>query len=294
MVRTRRRSTAPLLLALWVAITTLSASHGAAAAPAPQGSAGIEIRGTSIVVDAAATSEGVRRVDRPRPADPARTIHCVFLDVPGFDTPIDGLRIARRPVARMLYQLWCWRGADSTTAVAGTPRLVVHDPRDPVPLPGLVDAWDLTREAARRLDLPRPTIVLSPAADQLVGVDTWLAATGPLHPDPVTAAVTLQAGTVWSTAIPTFSHVDWDLGDGSHLRCTDPVDRVFDPRRPDAAPPTCRHLYQTAAPARTITATATWAVSWRSSADPVTRPFGTVSRSNEVTVAVVELQSLIR
>lgn len=276
------------MIALVAAAGVGSAPAGAATPTGP----GITVGPDSVVVDAADRGEVVRVVAEPERVSSARTLHCVFLDVPSIGAPVDSLWIPRRPVDAMLYQLWCWRGGDSSTAVAGTPRLVVYDRRDPVP--GLVDAWDLAREASRRLSLPTPRLALSPAGDQLVGVDTWLALTSPIRLDPVTTSVTLQAGAVWSTAIPRFSHVEWDLGDGTRLRCTTDIDRVFDPARPEAPPPACRHVYTTAAATRVVTARPVWTVDWRSSADPVARPYGSVSRAASVTVAVIELQSLIR
>ena len=166
-----------------------------------------------------------------------------------------------------------------------------YDPADP--LAGLFAAERAMAAARRRVDPPRPDLRLNPAADQLVGVPTWLWLAGGWGPVSATAAVGAVSATV--TATPT--GVAWDTGDGTVLRCAGPG-RAWAPGLDDAGSD-CRHTYvrrsTEAGPDATFTvrATVTYAVAWTATTGQG-GDLGTITRTATVDVRVREAQAAIR
>ena len=168
---------------------------------------------TGFVVQASEIGS-LRLVDEPRSAPVGVWIECFHFPLASIDVPVDSVGEPVIPRAGGVYHLACWYepGHD---LVPGHPVVILFDPLEPVP--GLVDVIDVAEFAQSRLDLDPPAIELSPAARQVVGIETWLAVTSELEYLDVTA----QAGLAWATVRTTFRDVTWDLGDGSTLTCTD-------------------------------------------------------------------------
>lgn len=192
-------------------------------------------------------------------------------------------------------QIRCWR-AGSPTLLPGYPRF--WDPPTP-PLaaaPDLIEAPRLELYASRAIPFEPAAAELSPAAEQIVGVPTWLAVTSELDYAPVTA----NAGPLWATVRPVFRDVRWDMGDGSvPIRCAgDDVAVRFDPDVALERQSTdCFHVYESngvgAVVPTTITATMTWDIWASTSTRPTERLITPVTRTATFIVDVRELQAVI-
>ncbi|WP_347177111.1 hypothetical protein [Parafrankia sp. EAN1pec] len=133
--------------------------------------------------------------------------------------------------------------------------------------PGAVPAPDpeeLAEQARSQLRLAGPAIGMSPVADQLVRLPTWL------WLDPAgwqQMAATAAAGGVSVTAVAKPVAVTWSLGDGGTVTCTGPGTPFPAGADPKSASPDCGHVYQHRSldePAGTfaVTATVRWDVTW--------------------------------
>ncbi|RLK61911.1 hypothetical protein CLV68_2456 [Actinokineospora cianjurensis] len=152
--------------------------------------------------------------------------------------------------------------------------------------PAPVSPRVLAETARNRLSLPRPSILASPAQNQLVNLPTWLwVDRGAWVPVSVTASV--PGVSVTATARPTA--VTWSMGDGTTVTCNGPGDPLLggDPR---AASPTCGHTFRRASERYPVTATIHWSVSWAGAGTGGTFP--ELTTSTTTAFRVVEIQAL--
>lgn len=141
------------------------------------------------------------------------------------------------------------------------------------------------------LDLPEPGIGSAPCTGPgcmgAVGMPVWLW-TAPWST--YTDSASIRGYTVVLTATP--SHIDWDLGDGTALRCGQGT--PYDTSYGITSSPTCGHTYHVTsadqpAQAYPITATMTWNVTWSGAAAGST----TTSTTQTVPVRIGEYQTVI-
>jgi hypothetical protein len=172
--------------------------------------------------------------------------------------------------------------------------------RDPVWIPDTAAAVGpaapspaaLATQAENNLRLAPPLIHLSPTAQQLVNLPTWL------WLDPQTwaaqsATATVPGISVTATATP-FS-VSWSMGDGSVLTCTGPGTAYTPSANPMSGSPTCGYTYRRSSSGQpesafTLTATVHWAVTWAGGGQGGT--FADLSTTTAVAVPVAESQAL--
>ncbi len=161
--------------------------------------------------------------------------------------------------------------------------------------PPAVDPAVLARQVLASLRISAIEIGLVPEAgpDRLgaVGVPIWMWVNdpGPQTLGPLTASDT--AGGVTVTLDAKVASVDWDMGDGTIVRCdganaggTQYVD-AYDL----AESPTCGHVYQHQGDPFTITATSHWQVNWVGAGQSGTLPVDMVSTT---TRTIGELQAI--
>ncbi|MEM9465008.1 MAG: hypothetical protein AAGA90_06530 [Actinomycetota bacterium] len=174
-----------------------------------------------------------------------------------------------------------------------------------LPLPPYPQPWDPTDDppgdvvtheevsqfAADSIDFELPTPETSPTLDQVVGIPTWLAVTSTLdYP-----AVSAQAGNVFATVIPTFSHVVWTMGNGDEVTCTDDVATTWDADGGDDQTSDCTYLYESNGEGEPVTVRATvfWNLSRDTNETAGVEPWITISQFADVVVNVRELQAVI-
>ncbi|MDT0321449.1 hypothetical protein [Streptomyces millisiae] len=143
----------------------------------------------------------------------------------------------------------------------------------------------VAQRAREQLRLPVPQIAVSPAADQLVRVPTWLwlAEWGE-----VSATAAVPGVSVTATASPT--SVSWDMGDGTELVCVGPgtpYEAGSDPARPS---PDCGHTYTRPADEYVITVRVRWRVMWSGAGESGAFPGLTTQAA--LSVRVLESQAL--
>ena len=133
------------------------------------------VLGPDTVVVQAGLPGTLRLVDAPARSGPAARCGWYRLDVG--EAAVLGVA-AVRPSVGATYVLWCVHAASGAT-LAGYPTVAVYDPL--APLPGsAVSSYDAALYALARIRFDAPVAELSPAADQVVGVPTWLAVEGTL------------------------------------------------------------------------------------------------------------------
>jgi hypothetical protein len=140
---------------------------------------------------------------------------------------------------------------------------------------------------ARRA-VPTPSLDMSPSAEAggIVNLGLWLALAGQ---DPVT--VRAEAGSLWAEATATLTSTSWDMGNGDVVSCDGAGTPIVDTDTLDAGP--CGYTYRTSSPEDApyqMTVTATWAVTYRSSASAGSA--GTVDRASSVDYDVDEIQTV--
>ncbi|HEX3980586.1 MAG TPA: hypothetical protein VHW93_05160, partial [Acidimicrobiales bacterium] len=130
-------------------------------------------------------------------------------------------------------------------------------------------------QAASELQLPIPTLTLSPATTGYVNLAEWLWIDSTAwHSLSTTAQACNAGGCVTATATATPSFVTWATGDGSNVTCNGPG-TPYDPVLPATAQSTaCSHTYATISAGQPspdgnsndaafpVTATITWTVTW--------------------------------
>jgi hypothetical protein len=219
-----------------------------------------------------------------------RSIRCAWFGVSSSSSvPFDVYQV-REPVIGTTYLLWCWY-TDDLESLPGHP--VVTDYTGPG-VPGEpADDDEVSEFALNSMDFASPVPALSPAADHIVGVESWLAVTSPLDYDPIHA----NAGPVWVSVWPRFRDVRWDLGNGDTVRCTRESDAttVWDPELRDQSSE-CVYVYPDAGTgdgAHEVSATVTWTILRRTFEQDTWIPWRDFSLTTSQTIRVTELQAVI-
>ena len=138
---------------------------------------------------------------------------------------------------------------------------------------------------------PGAVRAVSPAAPRRpprdwAGVGLWLALAGQA---PVT--VRAEAGPHWAEATATLASTTWDMGNGDVVTCDGPGVAIVDTDTLEQGP--CGYTYRQSSPddaPYAMTVTATWNVSYRSSAG--SGSVGGVDRSLTVDYDVDEIQTV--
>jgi hypothetical protein len=175
------------------------------------------------------------------------------------------------PVRGEFYMLGC---TDATGARVHT-RYVAFDPRDP--FGGAGATARAVDEARRRLELPEPMPRVNPPTSQLVGLPMWMWLEARVDAWPETSL--------------------WEFEDGTRLWCDQGV--AYDMwRRPYEQSSGCTHTFTrssmwSSGGVEWVRVTVTWGVEWTSSGLGG-EPLGTVTRTAEFPVRVVEAQALVR
>ena len=157
-------------------------------------------------------------------------------------------------------------------------------------VPQRTDPQVLAQRALQEADLPTPTVVTSPPADQsqVVNLRTWLAV-DPSAWKPVSVSATAGAVTVTTTAKP--EQIVFNVGTGEEVTCNGPGNR-YDPARPAADQrPDCSYTYRRPG-TFPLTATVVWHVTWSAVGFPGGGDLGFARRSETVPVHVAEIQTL--
>jgi hypothetical protein len=143
-------------------------------------------------------------------------------------------------------------------------------PGIPPPDPATVGA-----QAASELQLPNPSLALSPATTGYVNLAEWLWIEPSIwHPFTTAAQACNAGGCTNASATATPAYVTWNTGDGSILTCDGPG-TAYNPAIPaDAQSTSCSHTYTTTSAGQPtpdgnpndavfpIAATVTWSVVW--------------------------------
>jgi len=140
---------------------------------------------------------------------------------------------------------------------------------------------------ARRA-VPAPVLEVNPPASAggIVNLGLWLAL---LAAAPVT--VRAEAGSLWAEATVTLTSTSWDMGNGDVVSCDGPGTPIVDLDTLEQGP--CGYTYRASSPEDDpyqLTVTATWTVSYRSSAGSGSA--GTVDRVLSVDYDVDEIQTI--
>ena len=150
----------------------------------------------------------------------------------------------------------------------------------------------LAQQAVKKLTLPGFTVDASPsvAADQLVGLPTWLWLGG-ADWQAVTATAAVPGQSVTAVATPTT--VTWNLGDGTSLMCEGPGAPYAAGDSPGEASPTCGHTFTASSAgqahdAYTVTATISWSVTWAGGGKTGTVPDLESTATTTMRVAAIE------
>jgi hypothetical protein len=143
-------------------------------------------------------------------------------------------------------------------------------PTVPPPDPAVVGA-----QAASELQLPSPSLTLSPSTKGYVNLAEWLSINqSTWHTFTTSAQACNAGGCVTATASATPVYVTWDTGDGSTVTCNGPGTPYNPNISAEAQSTNCSHTYtRTSAGQPTpdgnpndaafpITATMTWVVAW--------------------------------
>jgi len=143
-------------------------------------------------------------------------------------------------------------------------------PGTPPPDPATVGA-----QAASELQLPEPSLALSPAAIGYVNLAEWLSVTQSIwHPFTTSAQACNAGGCTAATATATPAIVTWNTGDGSIVTCSSPGTAYNPDLSAGAQSTTCSHTYTATSAgqpnpagnlndaAYTVTAAVTWTVAW--------------------------------
>nr|MDT0665536.1 hypothetical protein [Micromonospora sp. DSM 115978] len=154
------------------------------------------------------------------------------------------------------------------------------------------DVVGLAEQARNQLRLAGPAIGMSPVADQLVRLPTWLW----LDPGGWNqVAATAAAGGVSVTAVARPVEVVWSLGDGATVTCSGPGTAFPAGADPESASPDCGHTYTRRSldePGGTfaVTATVRWDVTWAGAGQAGVFPG--LTTTSTVQVRVIDVPAL--
>lgn len=236
--------------------------------------------------DGSASVTVMRDGSVPQTARRTGAVTCVVSDVASDPGAPGQIGRAHDQPEQMVEGHYYWIECFAADGRRVSSRLFRYDPAEPT-----VSGADLGARARSELDLRFPEPRTNPDADrmQLVGVDTWLwVDPATWQPRSATASIPGLSATV--TAQPT--HVTWDMGDGTTVRCDGPG-TPYDPDRPAAAQRTdCSHLYQHVGSYQ-VSATVHWSVTW-SSTDGDGGTLADVARTTRFTLDVAERQAVGR
>ena len=191
------------------------------------------------------------------------------------------------PMRGVSYMFGCFDAAGERVHT----RYVAFDPGDP--FAGTAATARAIDEARRRLDLPSPEPRVNPPDAQLVGLPMWMWLDEPWELVRATASI----GAVWASVWAWPHAALWEFEDGTRVWCDRGV--AYEPwRRPWEQHSECTHtfVHPTASLPDGVTwvrVTVFWRVEWTSS-DGAGEPLGTVSRSVQVPIRVLEAQALVR
>lgn len=150
----------------------------------------------------------------------------------------------------------------------------------------------LARQAVEQMALEGPKIRTPLDGDKIgtVGIPLWLwTEQGATTWGPSSATASVPGLSVTATARAKW--IDWDLGDGSTMRCEGPGTPYIPGQ---VKSPTCDHVYQRSSAGQpgdvyTVTGTTTWEVTWSGAGMSGVLE---VTRSSSATVPIGELQVL--
>ena len=187
---------------------------------------------------------GWRRFDRRRWCD-----HGLRSNLPQLHSLFDGVsRAGRRPAAGRCRQPGAWyvntcATGSATGQATGVVWLATGQAAPTVPPP---DPAVAAAQAASELQLPSPTLTLSPSTTGYVNLAEWLWITSATwHSLSTTAQACNAGGCVAATATATPSYVTWNTGDGSTVTCNGPG-TPYDAALPATSQSTtCSHTYTT-------------------------------------------------
>lgn len=237
----------------------------------------------------------------PSPTDPGQTVPCTlpafgwlgsdgcyYNADPGF-VPPPGDTADEPPPGETggFYLVTCT--ADTTGTAGGIVWLQTGTAPGPAAAP---TPATLAQQAVQQLTLPDFAIDASPspAADQLVGLPSWLWLAG-ADWQPTTATAAVPGESVTATATPTT--VTWNLGDGTTLVCDGPGTPYGAADTPDEGSPTCGHTFTTSSAGQphdafTVTATISWSVTWAGGGKTGTVPDLETTATTTMRVAAIE------
>ena len=191
------------------------------------------------------------------------------------------------PVRGEFYMLGC----TDVDGVRVHTRYVAFEPGDPFGgAGGTARAID---EARRRLELPDPTPVVNPPGAQLVGLPMWMWLDQPWERVRASASI----GDVWASVSAWPETSLWEFEDGSRIWCDQGI--AYDiGRRPSEQRSGCTHTFSrssmwSSGGVEWVRVTVTWGAEWTSS-ELGGEPLGTLTRTAEFPIKVVEAQALVR
>lgn len=143
---------------------------------------------------------------------------------------------------------------------------------------------DVAQQAYGQLRLTQPRIGVSPVADQLVHLPTWLWLDGW---GAVSATASVPGVAVTATATP--ESVSWSMGDGGTVNCDSPGVRFTAEHDPAAESPSCGYTYGSSSAGQPggvfeVTAIVEWTVSWSSAGQSGVFPGLTTSAATQLRV----------
>ena len=250
------------------------------------GDSGVEIIDSTLLVWAGSESDLV--ITGSPGSTGGRLILCSWHDIGhAVDTP--ALGGVENLVEGRYYYIQC-HFSDDETIVAGYPITASYVVGD---MPGIAaDTAEVARFAVNHLNFESPLPVLSPAGDQIVGVETWLAVTSQLdYP-----AISADAGPVWATVRPVFRSATWDMGNGDRVTCTREggATTVWDRNGSVNQSSDCTYVYGGNGDGEfAVNATITWDILQRNDQNPAEYPWGSLTLATALTVPVRELQAVI-
>lgn len=191
------------------------------------------------------------------------------------------------PVRGEFYVLGC---TDSSGARVHM-RYLAFDPGDP--FGGAGATARAVDEARRRLEIPEPQPRVNPSDSQLVGLPMWMWLEEPWE----RLSATVSLGDVWASVEAWPETSLWEFDDGTRIWCDRGV--AYDiGRRPSEQSSQCTHTFIHSSIWSTggvewVKVTVTWGVAWHSS-ELEGEPLGSITRSAQFPVKVVEAQALVR
>jgi hypothetical protein len=274
------------LVSIIAASTTAPVNAAGTGTGGGGGDSGAEIIDSTLLVWAGSESDLV--ITGSPGSTGGRLILCSWHDIGhAVDTP--ALGGVENLVEGHYYYIQC-HFSDDQTIVAGYPITASYVVGD---MPGIAaDTAEVARFAVNHLNFESPLPVLSPAGDQIVGVETWLAVTSQLDYPSISA----DAGPVWATVRPVFRSVTWDMGNGDRVTCTREGGATTVWNRNGSANQSsgCTYVYGANGDGEfAVNATVTWDILQRNDQNPAEHPWGSLTLATTLTVPVRELQAVI-